>query len=586
MEGRNYNDGLMNYLFPETGTKPSRTPLKSICDISSLIDKGKLEKVFADEDRTLAELSIYLGTTKSETVLFCLIFALNYDSGESVDISRVARAANVSTVRMLQMNEKFLSLCKKGLCSMTKTRSSHSRMALKETYFSVTREVSRCIIENKPIEVKPQEEADKNDMIQFLLHLSDVINGGCDPLEDESDSIEGEYMIEEVTGLEDEISDNEQLKKLQAVIPSESDRMLFYLFCINKIVNYEDDTDLITAVRRIHIRPMNTMKEAQKFIDGTNSLVKAELVELNNTAMLSTATVSVTEEGLELLLGSEAELYKKRVNIKDMINPADIHAKKLFYSEKTGGQIDMLRSALEETRFVKLRTQLKEKGLPCGIAVLLYGGPGTGKTETVYQIAKQTGRAIVHVDIAATKSCWFGESEKIIRALFKKYKKLCADSIKDGTLMPILFLNEADAIISKRRSIDSSGTAQTENTIQNIILEELETLDGIMIATTNLADNMDAAFERRFLFKVSIDQPTEEARQKIWQDKISSLSDDDARTLARTYDFSGGEIDNIVRKIEIESIIKDTPVSFAEIDKLCGSEKIKNDTTRSIGFGN
>src|SRR5574344_1786559 len=169
--------------------------------------------------------------------------------------------------------------------------------------------------------------------------------------------------------------------------------------------------------------------------------------------------------------------------------------------------------------------------------------------------------------------------------MFKKHRRVCEDAQKDGTRMPVMFFNEADAVLSRRRDVDSGNTVKTENTIQDIILEEMETLNGIMIATTNLADNLDAAFERRFLFKVSIDQPTEEARQKIWQDKIGSLSDDDARTLARTYDFSGGEIDNIVRKREIERIVKDTPVSFAVIDKLCAGEKIKNEATHIIGFG-
>lgn len=196
------------------------------------------------------------------------------------------------------------------------------------------------------------------------------------------------------------------------------------------------------------------------------------------------------------------------------------------------------------------------KGFPQGIAILLYGGPGTGKTESVYQLAKATGRAVFHVDIAATKSCWFGESEKIIRTLFKRYRRVCEESQKDGTKMPIIFFNEADAVLSKRRDVDSGNTAKTENTIQNIILEEMETLNGIMIATTNLTSNFDAAFERRFLFKIHIDQPTSEVRSKIWQNKIQLLSQCDAVTLAEEYNFSGGEIDNIVRKMEIENVIR------------------------------
>ena len=59
--------------------------------------------------------------------------------------------------------------------------------------------------------------------------------------------------------------------------------------------------------------------------------------------------------------------------------------------------------------------------------------------------------------------------------------------------------------------------AQTENAMQNIILEEPENLKGIFIATTNLAENMDAAFERRFLFKIKFENPSEEAKASMRQ---------------------------------------------------------------------
>jgi SpoVK/Ycf46/Vps4 family AAA+-type ATPase len=70
------------------------------------------------------------------------------------------------------------------------------------------------------------------------------------------------------------------------------------------------------------------------------------------------------------------------------------------------------------------------------------------------------------------------------------------------------------------KSIGSGNVDQTENAIQNIILEEMENLDGILIATTNLTENLDKAFERRFLFKIRFDKPTLEAKTNIWKDKI------------------------------------------------------------------
>ena len=132
------------------------------------------------------------------------------------------------------------------------------------------------------------------------------------------------------------------------------------------------------------------------------------------------------------------------------------------------------------------------------------------------QIARETGRHIVHVDISESKSAWFGESEKRIKKVFTSYRNACEICEKKGEKIPILLFNEADAIISKRKDSTVGDVAQTENAMQNIILEELENLRGIFIATTNLAENMDAAFERRFLFKIKFENPSEEAKAAIW----------------------------------------------------------------------
>lgn len=90
---------------------------------------------------------------------------------------------------------------------------------------------------------------------------------------------------------------------------------------------------------------------------------------------------------------------------------------------------------------------------------------------------------------------WVGESEKNIKGIFDDYKQKVKQSVK----APILLFNEADAIIGKRQVGAERAVEKMENSIQNIILQEIEQLDGILIATTNLAENMDKAFERRFL---------------------------------------------------------------------------------------
>ena len=291
-------------------------------------------------------------------------------------------------------------------------------------------------------------------------------------------------------------------------------------------------------------------------------------------------TILLTDKGKEALLGEDAALYIDNVSDKQLLACDKIAEKKLFFSGELKEQLSLLSNSLSEEHYKALCTRLEENRLPKGIAVLLYGEPGTGKTESVMQIARATGRAIMHVDISATKTCWFGESEKLIKKVFTDYRRLCEKS----KICPILLFNEADAVFSKRKDAGSSSVAQTENAIQNIILEEMEKLDGILIATTNLADNLDRAFERRFLFKIRFDKPTIEAKTSIWMNKLPDLSAEDAHTLASNYDFSGGQIDNITRKALMQEIIKGDKPTLNNLVTICSEENISRNSHRKIGY--
>jgi len=161
-----------------------------------------------------------------------------------------------------------------------------------------------------------------------------------------------------------------------------------------------------------------------------------------------------------------------------------------------------------------------------------------------------TGRDIYQVTISETKSKWFGESERLIKAVFDRYRKIS----KDMVTIPILFFNEADGIFSCRKKIGDINVEQSENAIQNIILQEMEDFSGILIATTNMTGNSDKAFERRFLYKTHFYTTSADVRSLIWKNRIPSLSRMKALELARKFDLCGGQIDNVVRKYSIERI--------------------------------
>jgi SpoVK/Ycf46/Vps4 family AAA+-type ATPase len=146
--------------------------------------------------------------------------------------------------------------------------------------------------------------------------------------------------------------------------------------------------------------------------------------------------------------------------------------------------------------------------------------------------------------------------------------------------MPILFFNEADAIINKRTENAEHSVDKMDNAMQNIILQEIEDLDGILIATTNLTSNLDKAFERRFLYKVEFHKPNTDVKTKIWRTMLKDISVDDARQLASNFDFSGGQIENIARKRIVDYILSGKTASLDEIESYCQAELLANKKER------
>jgi SpoVK/Ycf46/Vps4 family AAA+-type ATPase len=372
-----------------------------------------------------------------------------------------------------------------------------------------------------------------------------------------------------------------QMKEYEKLSIETEDFLLLFLFC-HRFVNLDDDMVGFHDFEDIYERKSSFQYIKSKLRGGSHSLMENSILEYSNDSGFSDREYYRIASAAKEKLFAELEIKTHQAqNKKGLILCKDITPKPLFYNEREKSQIEQLASLLSTENFTSVQKQLEQNGMRKGFAALFYGAPGTGKTETVYQIAHQTGRDIMMVDISNTKSCWFGESEKKIKEVFEKYSAF----VKNCEIAPILLFNEADAVIGKRKDTTSGSVAQTENAIQNIILQEMENLSGILIATTNLTQNLDKAFERRFLYKIEFDKPGNEAKEKIWQAMLPALTQEESKTLATHYNFSGGQIENIVRKYTIDSIINGITPSFETVKSYCKTEFLyKEDTTKRIGF--
>lgn len=256
----------------------------------------------------------------------------------------------------------------------------------------------------------------------------------------------------------------------------------------------------------------------------------------------------------------------------DLFLCRDIEPKELYFDESGDRQLETLKKAIAPERYTKFVDNLQKRGMSKAVTVLFHGAPGTGKTELVKQLARESGRDLFVADAAKLFDSYWGESEKNMRELFRGFKYVNALSSQ----APILLFNEADSIISKRISVHRS-IDKSENAVLSIVLQELETFEGIFIATTNHASHLEDAFDRRFLFKVEFFNPSPQTAAKIWKMKIPELTPEEALHIASRFTFSGGKIDNVARMFMLLQSVNDAPVTFQQLMELCRNEELKSE---------
>jgi len=235
------------------------------------------------------------------------------------------------------------------------------------------------------------------------------------------------------------------------------------------------------------------------------------------------------------------------------------------------------------SRLIEWGIKKKKSGLDARI--IFYGPPGTGKTMTSYSLARSLKRQVLAFDCSKILSMYVGESEKNVRKIFDTFRDLSAKTKTE----PILLLNEADQFLSARSSGPGGGAEQMHNQMQNIFLEQIEQFEGILIATTNLLENIDVAFSRRFNYKIEFKRPNREQRVRLWQKMLPENAPYeegfDIEKLS-SYDLSGGQINLIVKNCAYAVATQDEPLFTMEIFKQeIEKEKKGNfDSEKSMGF--
>jgi len=300
----------------------------------------------------------------------------------------------------------------------------------------------------------------------------------------------------------------------------------------------------------------------QRIKNDKSTLFNTNYLSFVNPELADFSSITYGDKMLDLLTKTCVKVEQKKIKHKfcQLIQPDDIEFKNLYFNTKQQQDITKIIDMLSPENYKKMCENFKSHKMKEALSLLFYGLSGTGKTELVRQIAKKHNRILLMVDIASIKSMWVGESEKNIRRVFREY----AEALKICDLAPILFFNEADAILNKRRKIESSSD-QMLNSMQNILLQYLEDFEGIFMATTNYINNLDDAFDRRIFYKKAFELPDENTRFQILQDLFPEWPSDWIKDIASDFELSGSQIQNIKRKLLVDSILFDIDYSNKEL---------------------
>ena len=539
------------------------TLLQTIERVVELSKDSELDDEFLESaEPELTLLSSRLGVTPVQAVLFsiclnCGPYRVNYDD--------LACHLDIGNVRVLSYG--------KDLDALVRHRLLRYRDVVEGDSVGVPRDVLKAL---KNDEVPELPKIKGLNVFEFFEAVNRIFN---DLIDDAATVYEARQELEDLVAANPKL---EFVKRLRALKLRGVNWMILFFF-IHLFVN-KDDNRIRSGELSLLFTRQSSFSEARSALQsGDHPLMVKKLIEhFCEDGIADPTTYCLTNSAKSNLL-CELNLKTSDIRISDLRNPADLTPKEMFYPAEVGKQVVELSSFLSQEKYVEIRERMQQQGFRQGFACLFYGGPGTGKTETVYQLARRTGRPIMTVDVPQIKSKWVGESEKNLKALFERYR----NAVNRCEVAPILFFNEADAIIGKRKSGAEYAVDKMENTLQNILLQEMENLDGILIATTNLEGNLDSAFERRFLYKIKFETPDATVRAKIWQEMIKDLTEAEAEHLAKIFDFSGGQIENVARKYAISGILYGAGAKprLEQLVDYCKSEQLASKTVaKSVGF--
>jgi hypothetical protein len=458
--------------------------------------------------------------------------------GEVNSVRKTMKNMGYGSLEIINSNENIKSLKKRGWISISKRRF-HS---FKTDEFEISKLVLDAITYNDKTKLVKQKP---DTLVEALIQIRQIIsnaNGDFD-LDD--------FISSVMLDLENYLS----FRFISSIIDHKSltdlERLVI-IWMASDVVYGREEFDFDSIIEFFTQDPSYAFNFKQRISKGTSHLIIDGFIEFKRPNYVDFSSVKLGDKTNKMLyeLRQNSDQKKRTAKYTVLIEPQDLKEQSLFFNTANDSSIQKVDQLLSNENFDKLMNKFQEKGMKDCLTMLFHGYPGTGKTELVKQLALKHERSIYQVDISGIKDMWVGESEKNMKKVFKEY----ADALKFNRRTPILLFNEADALLGLRTNVQHS-VDQMNNALQNILLQELEDMRGIFIATTNLINNIDGAFDRRLLYKLKFELPDDNTRYQILENQFPILEKKELKEISENYKLSGGQIQNIKRKIIADQIL-------------------------------
>ena len=332
--------------------------------------------------------------------------------------------------------------------------------------------------------------------------------------------------------------------------------------------------EMNTLIDLISIDEYDRIKNRSLLEDGSHLLNETiiDYEEMLNPFGGITRAFYIVDDVLQSIIHPNKNKKARRLKLNALIEEQDIFElidpetslDDVVLSKETKETLDNLMLQVDKEVVARLvEWGIKDKKHGIDARIIFYGAAGTGKTMTAYSLAKSLKRQVLAFDCSKILSMYVGESEKNVRKIFDTFYDLCEKTKTE----PILLLNEADQFLGSRSSGNITGSDQMHNQMQNIFLEQIENFRGMLIATTNLLENIDKAFSRRFNYKIEFKRPDEAQRVTLWEQMLPKDAPFeegfDVKKLSK-YNLSGGQINLIVKNTAYKVAVRDEALFMLE----------------------